>query len=138
MIEPKEIEIDGKTFILSKFPATAGREIIVKYPISGMPKLGDYQVNEETMFKLMSYVAVPMPGSNESLRLTTRALVDNHTGNWETLLKVEGKMLEYNCSFFRDGRISILFDEFVQTVQQWTTKISTVLSGRLSRTAKRR
>ena len=32
MIEPKEFEVNGKTFILSKFPAVQGREIVAKYP----------------------------------------------------------------------------------------------------------
>ena len=78
MIEPLEVKIttqkgDEKTFIISKFPAIQGREIICKYPLSGMPKLGDYQVNEETMIKLMSFVAVPT--DNGVLNLATKALI---------------------------------------------------------------
>ena len=49
MIQPREITIadqDGKErrYILSKFPAVEGREIVAKYPISALPKLGDYAV----------------------------------------------------------------------------------------------
>ena len=114
MIQPKEITIetqDGKarTFVLSKFPAIQGREIIAKYPLSAMPKLGDYEVNEETMLKLMSFVAVPRE-TGEPLRLTTRALVDNHVGDWETLARVEMAMMEYNCSFFGNGQASTFFE----------------------------
>ena len=98
MLQPKEYSVktqagDEKVYILSKFPVVAGREIVAKYPLSGMPKLGDYQVNEETMLKLMAYVAVP--GANgEPLKLTTRALVDNHVPDWETLAKLEIAMME--------------------------------------------
>lgn len=102
MIEPKEVQIDGKTFILSKFPAVQGREIVAKYPLSAMPKLGDYEVNEETMLKLMAFVGVPRDGA--PLMLTTRALVDNHCGSWETLAKIEIAMMEYNVSFFGNGQ----------------------------------
>ena len=67
MIEPKEITVETqkgekRVYILSKFPAVQGREIIAKYPLSAMPKLGDYAVNEETMLKLMAFVAVPREG----------------------------------------------------------------------------
>ena len=129
MIEPKAVSIDGKDFILSKFPAIAGREIIAKYPLSGIPKIGDYQLNEETMLKLMSYVAVNI--NDAPVSLSSRGLVDNHAGNWETLAKIEVSMMEYNCSFFRDGRISNFFDDFAQKLPLWISKMWTVLSEQL-------
>lgn len=134
MIEPKVVSIDGKEFILSKFPAIAGREIIAKYPLSGIPKLGDYQLNEETMLKLMSYVSVTIDDAPVSL--STRGLVDNHAGSWETLAKIEVAMMEYNCSFFRDGRISTFFDDFAQKLPQWISKMLMDLSAQLSRMEK--
>ena len=127
MIEPKTVVIDGKEFILSKFPAIAGREIIAKYPLSGLPKIGDYALNEETMLKLMCYVAVNA-GADVPLCLNTAALVDNHAGNWETLGKIEVAMMEYNCSFFRDGRISTFFEDFAQKLPMWISKMLTAIS----------
>lgn len=135
MIEPKEVIIDGKAFVLSKFPAVAGREIIAKYPISGMPKLGDYKVNEETMLKLMSFVGVPIDPTRP-LRLTSQALIDNHVGNWETLAKIEIAMMEYNCSFFQNGRVSTFLNDIAQKLPSWITKTLTVLSERSSPTEK--
>ena len=134
MIEPKLVTIDGKEFILSKFPAIAGREIIAKYPLSGMPKLGDYQVNEETMLKLMSFVAVNI--EDKPLMLSTRGLVDNHTSGWETLAKIELAMMEYNCTFFQNGRISTFLDDFAQKLPAWISKMLTALSEQSSRTEK--
>ncbi len=101
-----------RNFTLSKFPAVQGREIIAKYPTSNMPKLGDYSVSEEIMLKLMSFVAVELPGGIIQ-RLESRALVDNHVGDWETLAKIEMAMMEKNCSFFRNGRISDFLNDFV-------------------------
>jgi hypothetical protein len=97
-----EKEINGKKFILSKFPAVAGREIISKYRTAGFPDITDYKVSEDTMLKLMGYVAVPITGSNP-LPLTTLALVNNHAGDWATLMKIEGEMLSYNSSFLPEG-----------------------------------
>jgi hypothetical protein len=71
-----------------------------------MPKLGDYEVNEATMLKLMAYVGVPVEGKDAPLMLNTRALVDNHIPDWETLARVEIAMMEYNVSFFANGKAS--------------------------------
>ena len=140
LISPKEIEVNGKTFIISKFPAVAGREIVSVYVSSGMPKLGDYKRNEEIMLKLMGYVAVPM-ASGTPLRLTSQALIDNHvTGedSWEMLMKLEAEVMSYNCSFFRNGQISNFFDGLTQKAPRWISKILTDLSGQLSQTEKPR
>ncbi len=142
MIQPKEIAVktqDGaeKIFIISKFPAVQGREIIAKYPLSAMPKLGDYEVNEATMLKLMAFVAVPMT-SGDPLRLTTRALVDNHCGDWETLGRVEIAMMEYNCSFFGNGRALSFFELIALKAQALISKTLTDLSGQSSQAGKPR
>lgn len=119
LLKPKEFvvnDMDGVpvTVTLSRFDAVVGREILAKYPMSALPKLGDYAINEETMLKLMSYVAVDSP--NGLLRLSTRALIANHTHDAETLMKIEMAMLEYNCNFFQKGRISDFLGEFVQMI----------------------
>ncbi len=141
LLEPKEIAVslpDGTTkqYVISKFPAIAGREIVCKYPLSGMPKLGDYAVNEETMLKLMCYVAVPTESG--SLRLNTRALVDNHVASWETLGRLEVAMLEYNCSFFGNGRASTFLDGIAQKAQVSISKILMGLLAQLSQKEGRR
>lgn len=127
LIEPQEYNLkveDGttKTYILSKFPAVQGREIAMVYVSSGLPKIGDYAHNQEIMLKLMNYVAVKGPNDN-IIRLSTMDLINAHIKSFEDLIKIELKMMEYNCSFFRDGRISSFFEGFVQNVQAWITKI---------------
>jgi hypothetical protein len=135
MIEPKEIEIDGKTFIISKFPAIAGREIITQYLPSAAPKIGDYKNNEALMLKLMSYVGVTIASGN-IVQLSTQALVNNHVGSWETLMKLEAAMLEYNCSFFQNGLISGFFGDIAQKLPQWISKILTDSLAQLSQKEK--
>lgn len=121
LLEPKEITItdasgNERSFILSKFPAIQGREIVAKYPTSNMPKIGDYRVSEETMMKLMAFVAVKV--GDTQVNLTTRDMINNHAGDWETLAKIEWEMMEYNCSFFRDGRALNSLQGFVQKTMQ--------------------
>lgn len=140
MLEPKEVVITGpdgvdRTFIFSKFTAIAGREIIAKYPISIMPKIGDYKVSEETMLKLMAFVAMPMPNGAPPLKLTTKALVDGHTHDWETLGKIEIGMMEYNCSFFGNGEASNFFESFAAKAIALITKMSMGSSARSSANA---
>lgn len=130
MIEPKELELEGKTYILSKFPAIAGREIIAKYPVANMPKLGEYGVSEETMLKLMAFVAVKTEG--EPIKLTTRALVDNHVPNWEVLAKLEWAMMEYNCSFFQNGKVSTFLEGITAKLPQLISKTLTDSLAQLS------
>ncbi len=131
LLEPKETVINGKTYILSKFPAIAGREIITQYPISATPKLGDYEVNKRIMLKIMSFVGIPGSG-NQSMQLTTEELVNNHVPDWETLMKLEWEMMEYNCSFFREGRVSSFLDSLAETLPDWITKMLTRLLPQLS------
>ena len=139
MIQPKEVQIDGKTFIISKFPAIGGREIISQYMPSAMPKIGDYRLNEELMLKLMCYVAIPRDNGAVPLQLSTKDLVNNHVTSdfpYETCLKIEKAMMEYNCSFFQNGRISTFFEDSVLAPLRKITGTLMGLSERLSRTVK--
>jgi hypothetical protein len=136
MIEPKEIEIDGRKFILSKFTATAGLEIVPRYISSALPKIGDYNINKEMRDKIMCFVGVKSNEHASPLMLTTVALIDNHTGNWETLLKLITAMMEYNCSFFLTGRISTFFQDIAQNIPEWISKILIRLSQQSSQMEK--
>jgi hypothetical protein len=126
LVKPMEVFIDTeegqKAYIISRFPSVKGREILAKYPLSSLPKLGDYKTNEETMFEAMKYVAVKMPNGTEQ-RLSNADLIDNHTDSWETLVKLEKELITYNCSFFRDGRASNFLGELIQNLPQLVTKM---------------
>ena len=124
MIEPKQIEIKGKQYIISKFPAVAGREIITQYPISAIPKLGDYQANEALLFKMLAYCAVVLPDGNK-LSLTTRAVIDNHVPSWEALMTLEKEVLEYNCSFLEQGGLLAFLSGLAENIPALITSIST-------------
>lgn len=123
LLQPKDVEIGGKSFVLSKFPAVAGREIVTQYPLTAIPKVGEYKSNEAVMMKLMAYVGVR--AGDRVIPLTTRELIDNHVADWETLAQIEVGMLEYNCSFFGDGRASTFFEGIAQKVKVFLSQTLT-------------
>lgn len=140
MIEPKEIEVPTrngpKTYILSRFPAVQGREIVTQYPMTAMPKVGDYATNEALMLKIMAHVAVPTEGGGQ-LQLTSRALVDNHVPDFEALMRLEWAMMEYNCSFLQGGGLSRLIEEralpfLSQSISRMLTDLLERSSGKAS------
>lgn len=129
-LEPKQVEIDGCSFILSKFPAVEGREIYAKYTSSNVPKLGQYEASEAIMLKMMTYVQrIPADGS-DPVRLQTKALVNNHVPNWEILAKLEWAMLQYNFSFFQNGKALDFFEKLKVLAQSEVTKILTAFLGK--------
>lgn len=132
MLEPETREIetgDGskRQYVLHKFPAIAGRELITQYPVTGLPKVGEYKANEVLMLKLMAYVGVPQ-ANGDTLMLTTASLVDNHVPDAETLMRLEMAMMEKNVSFFRNGKGSDFFSGIVRKV---TASIMSTLTGSL-------
>ena len=102
LLQPIEKEINGRKFVLSKFPAIAGREIAAIYTAAEFLKNGEYKQTEAIMLKLMCYVGIPAQ-KGHPLQLTTRELIDNHVGDWETLVKLEKEMIDYNCTFLDKG-----------------------------------
>jgi len=136
LLKPKEVPIldrDGEshTYIISRIPAIPGRELVTQYPITAMPKIGDYALNEGLMLKLMCYVGVPREG-HPPLTLTSRDLVNNHVPDWEVLAKLEVAMMEYNVSFFGNGKALGFFEVIGAKLQQLLSQTLTDLSGRSS------
>ena len=123
LLEQKDTEIDGKEFVISKFPAMAGYEIVTQFPISAVPKLGDFATHKELIYKIMNYVGVRVEGNQTVLRLSTEALINNHTGSWETLSKLIMAMMEYNCTFLASGKISGFLDSIMESLPTFLSKI---------------
>jgi hypothetical protein len=139
MLEPKPLEngpvSSGRfQFVLSKFPATVGREIIMQYPTSALPKVGDYATNEDLMLKVMSYVGVVIEGRETPLMLSTRALVDNHVKSASDLMRLEWAMMNYNFDFFGNGKLSGILDrvmtQAVALIQKTLTDLSPALQAK--------
>lgn len=133
-IEPKELELRTasgkvKTFILTKFPAIAGREILAKYPIANLPKLGDYDVSKDVMLKAMSHVGVMVEGRDEPLMLTTAALIDNHVEDTLTLARLEIAVLDHSFGFFGGGETSFSFEAILARLRPLISQMLTASSA---------
>jgi len=109
MLETKTIDLGGKTYTLSKFPAWEGTVLMSKLPVSMLPKIGDFEVYKESLAEVLSYVSVPMK-SGQPIKLISPELINNHVSDWETVLKLFKAMVEYNTSFLADGGLSNLLN----------------------------
>lgn len=138
-VEVTVTDIDGlpHTYTLTRFDAILGREVVAKYPMSNLPKLGDYAVSEEIMLKLMSCVGVKSEGAPDGVQfLATRELYKNHVPDWECGAKIERAMMEHNTSFFSKGVVSNFLSGFTPTLTRWILSILTELSAQLSQQTK--
>lgn len=134
MIEAKHITLNGKTYVLGKFPATVGREIITQYPMTALPKIGEYKTNHALMLKIMGYVGVVVEGRSEPLMLTTEDLVNNHIAKTEDLMRLEWAMIEHSFDFFADGRASgflgMVADRITPLISKTLTDLLAQSSGK--------
>ena len=130
-LKPKRYEtkdMDGMPLVvtLHRFPATKGREILVKYPVALLPKVSVYKDSEDVMLELMKYITIDT--DNGPVALETLALVDNHTRDAQTCIKIENAMMGYNFGFFQNGRISTFLIEFARTMLGKIFETSTLFS----------
>ncbi len=121
---------DEKTFIIHEIPAWEAREIIAQYPVSALPKLGDYKVNEAMARKMLAHVEV-VTGTGENLKLKTVELINNHC-DFVTLARLEGLMFTLNFSFFLQGPISSFSAIISQKAQAFLSSMSMGFSGQSS------
>lgn len=133
MLQPKTVSIkvlDGtaRDFVISKFPALLGREIVTQYIPTAAPKIGDYARNEDLLLKMMSCVAA-IGSDGSEIRLVSRALIDNHVPDYEALMRIEAAMFEYNTSFFANGAASTFFAGIEERAREWITRTLTALSA---------
>lgn len=117
-MESKEITIEapnGKagTYTLYKLPYMAARKIAAYYPVSNLPKLGDYDKSEEGARLLFSHIGVTMP-SGEVLKLSTSELINNHVPDPVIGIKLEAAALAYNFDFFGQGGLSAFLRALVK------------------------
>lgn len=101
MLEPKEIIIGDKSYILHKLPAVAGYEAFVR--LQSIQSVDD---RKTLLGQLMAYVSVNPDGGKAEISLSSPALINNHVPDTQTLLQLENEILAYNFDFFGLGEIS--------------------------------
>ena len=136
MLQPTTVPIpcqDGteRDYVISKFPAVAGREIVTQYLATAIQKAEGYKANEELMLKAMCYVSAISPEGRE-IPLTTRALVDNHVPDFEALMRLEAALLDYNTNFMQRAKSFISSSDIEGKATAWISRMLTGLSAQSS------
>lgn len=127
LLEPKELKITTqggaeKVYIISKIPyMSGGREICTQFVTTALPKAGDYKLNEALSRKMFSFVAVRVDGAD--IRMTTDDLINNHVPDFQTGIRLEKEMLEYNFGFFEQEKISAFLKAAATKAQAWLMPI---------------
>lgn len=116
LIKPQDIEVDGKSYVISKFPAMVGIEIATKLTMEYLKNVGDYNIFQDLILKVMSYVAAKDDAGNYRA-LNHKGLIDsflNTEYSTESLLKIIAHMAEYNFSFFQKGSLLTFLENIGQ------------------------
>lgn len=135
MINPETITVTDATgaeheFVISSMPAIDGRYVLSQYPLSNMPKTGDYGVSRDAMLVMMRYVG-KVQSNGETLNLTSEALINNHVPDAEALIRLEIEMLKKNTSFFQKGSASGFLDYLLKKVGDSLPSIIKMLTDSL-------
>lgn len=142
LIEPKEFKTKDmkgreRTYLISKIPASYSKEIVLQYPTSALPKIGDPAVHMRITFMMMEYVGIPRNNSEgnpvEPLILTTRELCDNHIPDLRTWMAIEREIARYNWDFFLPEDLSDFWGRLKTLLVAWSLETSTDLSQQSSK-----
>ncbi len=105
LIQTKEIEVGGKRFLLSKINPVDSRDCMMEY-MASITDGADMSLgsSEKTLLKILPFVCVKT--GEIWTRLETKELVNSHVTDVFDLISLEMQMVEYNWSFFGQGKTS--------------------------------
>ena len=105
-IEPNELSVNGRDFLISRIPAFSAKvvydELIDKLRDEG--DLGKTRLSERSVREILKFVGVKSDVGNY-IAIDSNAVIDKYLGNYFDLLTVQVKMVDYNFSFLTDGNL---------------------------------
>ncbi len=132
LLEPKEVEINGYKFIISKMPCTVAQEVIFNLPTGLIPIISEFKKTEEQAFKMLSFCERVYSDGKNNVPLISKAIIDNHVPDFNTLIKLEYECLNYNFDFFGNGRALDFLNKGVSLAKSSVSEILTDLLDKLS------
>jgi hypothetical protein len=104
-IEPKEIEIDGMKFIISKIPAIQSQQVYraIMQEAKNDGDIAMTYLTTPTVLSLLSYAATV--DGDEWLPLESENRINVSCSKLATLIKLEAAMIRYNFGFLFDGTL---------------------------------
>ena len=107
-INPEDVDIGGKTFVISTIPCIPAHQIFMS--AIGPLQQGRFEdIPRDTVLRLMSYVAVRLENGT-AIPLSSEAWVNEHVSDLFTLISLEARMISRNFSFLSDGRLQRLLE----------------------------
>lgn len=131
LLNPKEVEINGCKFIISKMPCTVAQQVIFKLPSGLLPLLSQFSQAEEQIFKVLSYCERVYTDGRPNVPLISQAIIDNHVPDFETLMKLEYECLQYNYDFFEQGKVLTFLNKGLSLAESKASGILTDLLDKL-------
>lgn len=131
LLQPKTVDINGYKFIISKMPCTVAQEVIFKLPTGFVPLISQYSQAEEMAFKMLSYCERVYTDGRANVPLVSKAIIDNHVPDFQTLMKLEQECLQYNYDFFAQGKVLSFLNKGLSLAESKASGILTDLLDRL-------
>jgi len=136
LLEPKTVEINGHKFVISKMPCTVAQEVIFKLPTGLVPLISNFSQAEEMAYKMLSYCERVYTDGRPNVPLISKALIDNHIPDFDTLIKLENECLAYNYDFFANGKLLDFLNKGLSLAESKASAILTGLLVKLSQAEK--
>lgn len=98
----KIVQIDGRNYRISELPTLVARDVMMNYPLTLLPKVGNYGENERLFKLLMKHVEVqPEPDKNPDwwIRLDTEDSI-NQNVSAKGVLELEKEVIDFQQIFF--------------------------------------
>ncbi len=132
LLEPKTVEINGCTFIISKMPCTTAQEVIFNMPAGLIPVISNFAKSEEQAFKMLKYCERVYTDGRANVPLISKEIINNHVPDFDTLIKLEYECLQYNFDFFKNGSLLNFLNQGVSLAKSNISEILTDLLDKLS------
>ena len=104
-IEPKEVEIDGSKYIISKIPAIQAQQVYrnIMHESKDDGDIAMTYLTEDTVVELLSYAAAV--DGEDWTGLDNNNAINFWCKKVEQLIKLEAAMIRYNFGFLFDGTL---------------------------------
>lgn len=120
-IEPKEVDINHKRYVISKIPAIQAQTIyrMIMQECKDEGDIGMTYLTETTAISLLTYAASIIGGgeSDDWIPLTSAREINVAFDKVEDLITLEAMMIRYNFGFLFDGTLQKLLGVLRDQVQ---------------------
>ena len=131
LLQPKTVEINGYKFVISKMPCTVAQEVLCQLPAGFLPVISEFTKSEEQLFRMLSYCERVYTDGRANVPLISKTIIDNHVPDFNTLIKLEWEVLQYNFDFFAQGRLLNFLNEGLSLAGSKASGILTDLLDKL-------